>query len=106
MIYVLFPDSETYIIKVRTTKYFKNLDKMYRTKYNISLEDYKSMSIAQNNRCIICGRTSKKRLVVDHDHKTGAVRGLLCNYCNTGLGSFMDNISFLESAIQYLKNRK
>lgn len=39
---------------------------------------------------------------VDHDHLTGVVRGVLCYYCNNGLGKFMDSIPNLESAIKYL----
>lgn len=41
-------------------------------------------------------------LSVDHNHKTGAVRGLLCNGCNMGLGRFEDNIEWLQNAIDYL----
>ena len=51
--------------------------------------------------CIICG--SDDKLVVDHDHITGQVRGMLCNPCNLGLGHFKDNVSTLESAIEYLR---
>ncbi len=42
-------------------------------------------------------------LSVDHDHVTGAVRGLLCRRCNTGLGNFDDNIKIVQSALTYLK---
>ena len=43
------------------------------------------------------------QLAVDHDHKTGAVRALLCASCNNGLGDFRDNITYLQAAIDYLK---
>jgi hypothetical protein len=50
--------------------------------------------------CVICG--SEEPLVVDHDHHTGEVRGMLCNHCNRGLGHFRDNPTLLEFAAQYL----
>jgi hypothetical protein len=50
--------------------------------------------------CVICGEEGV--LVVDHDHKTGKVRGMLCNHCNRGLGHFRDDPMLLEFAAQYL----
>lgn len=46
----------------------------------------------------------KEELVIDHNHQTGKVRGLLCANCNNGLGFFMDNIENLKEAIRYLEN--
>jgi hypothetical protein len=43
-------------------------------------------------------------LVVDHDHNTGAVRGLLCHSCNTGLGHLGDSVETLARALDYLQN--
>lgn len=53
--------------------------------------------------CIICG--SKENLVIDHDHKTGMVRGSLCMHCNLGLGHFKDDPELLEFAALYLRGQ-
>ena len=79
-----------------------------RQKYGLTLEDYDKMMEAQNGKCKICGssETKNKRyefLPVDHCHTTGKVRGLLCDFCNVGLGRFEDDIERLENAIKYLK---
>lgn len=77
-----------------------------RRGYGLTLEDYDEMLGAQGNACAICGMTPEengKRLSVDHDHETGAVRGLLCNRCNTGLGWFRDNLALLRSAGNYMR---
>lgn len=59
----------------------------------------------QNYSCAICSTPAhsiEKRLNVDHDHKTNQVRGLLCTYCNVGLGYFRDDTNLLAEAIKYL----
>lgn len=76
-----------------------------KKKYNISLEDYYKILDEQNNVCAICKKyneNSKHMLAVDHCHKTGKVRGLLCSHCNTGLGQFKDDTELLQLAINYL----
>lgn len=80
---------------------FKSL--MWRNKVTLSYEDFKKLLIKQKGVCVICGKATKNRLSVDHCHKTGKVRGLLCNLCNTSLGGFHDNIELLKKAIKYLK---
>lgn len=65
----------------------------------ISDEDLKHLKDT-TEECVICG--SEGPLVVDHDHKTGAIRGMLCNHCNRGLGHFRDDPLLLEFAAQYL----
>lgn len=56
----------------------------------------------QAGLCGIC-RSPMRRPVLDHCHKTMAVRGLLCSNCNVGLGQFKDNSDILMNAIQYIK---
>ncbi len=80
--------------KVRNTK--------LKTKYGITLKDYYKLKRNQSNKCVIC-RQRKKKLVVDHCHKTNKVRGLLCVKCNTYLGYIQEDISTLKSAIKYLQ---
>lgn len=68
----------------------------------ISEEGYQDLFKRQGGKCAICLKASKKRLSVDHDHKTGKVRGLLCTRCNQGLGYFKDDLKRLKGAISYL----
>lgn len=82
-----------------------------RKRYGITVDDYARMYQEQGGTCAICGgietrvdhRTKKvSRLAVDHDHKTGDVRGLLCHHCNNALGSFDDDQDSLISSLLYL----
>lgn len=70
----------------------KNRERHLKTKYHITSEDYNKLLIKQNYRCGICGihlsKLDRKYFDVDHNHKTGQVRGLLCNKCNKSLGYF------------------
>jgi len=73
----------------------------------VSKEDYAMMLAWSGGKCAICGNEpiGTKRLVVDHNHTTGNIRGLLCHYCNLGIGLFKDNINSLARAIVYLRTR-
>lgn len=77
-----------------------------KTKFGIALEDYERMFAAQQGRCGVCGGPPGNKQIgvfnVDHDHVTGAVRGLLCHLCNNGLGCFRDNPTMLFAAANYL----
>lgn len=76
-------------------------------KYNITPEDYDELYTKQNGRCAICNKTKEETLTpicIDHSHKTGKVRGLLCYSCNQGIGFFKDDIQLLQKAINYLIN--
>jgi hypothetical protein len=76
----------------------------YFKKYGITLEERNNRIQSQNNKCMICGEEFKysKNIHVDHDHKTGKLRDMLCDYCNGGLGLFRDNVETLQKAINYL----
>lgn len=71
-------------------------------KYGLTLEAYMEMVDRQQGKCLIC-KEEKERLVVDHCHTRGKVRGLLCNLCNSLLGFSRENIDTLLSAIAYIK---
>lgn len=104
------PDCKKCKITQLTTYSKKNREKVnwhnFKYKTGVTKEEYLVFLKKQNKSCAICGRTTKevKRLSLDHDHKTNLIRGLLCQKCNVGLGSFMDNVDFLRSAIKYLNN--
>lgn len=75
-------------------------------RFGLSADDYAALARAQDDKCAICGAECSqdgRRLAVDHDHETGAVRGLLCRSCNFGLGWFKDNPRLLERAIAYIE---
>jgi len=81
-------------------------ERQLKNKFGITLDDYNKILSNQNGVCAICGEQCKtgKMLAVDHCHSTNKVRGLLCQFCNTGLGQFRDRVDFLNKAIKYLKN--
>lgn len=112
---------------LRNKEEVKNKSKQYRIenpisvlennlkKHGLTILEYNKLFQLQNGLCKICKKPeirknqfNKKpcRLNVDHDHKTGKIRGLLCNACNTALGLLRDNIANLNRAIRYLQCKK
>lgn len=76
-------------------------------RFGITLDQYLEMVEEVNKKCEICGKEHEeenyKVLVVDHDHDTGNIRGLLCHNCNKALGLLKDNIENLKKAATYLE---
>jgi len=83
-----------------------NFDKRRDLKkhYGITLEAYNDLFTQQSKKCGICKSnvSGGKGWHVDHDHETGAVRGILCHFCNLALGHFKDNPEIMNKAIKYL----
>ena len=82
-------------------------DGWLRRKYGITQTEYERLYSIQGGRCAICATEQPEGrydvLVVDHCHKDGSVRGLLCDACNLGLGKFKDDTQALREAISYLE---
>lgn len=90
---------------LRTKKWDKN--NKLKHKFGITLKDYNQMLEDQDYKCKICGIHQDefgKSLIVDHNHKNGKIRGLLCQNCNIGIGNFRDNIKLLQKTIKYLRD--
>ena len=80
-----------------------------KSRFGINLDDYNNILISQNNCCAICKKHMNEfsyNLVVDHCHKSGKIRGLLCKKCNLGIGHLNDDIDILNNSILYLNKYK
>lgn len=91
-------------------QYYKNNrqeleNKRLLYKYGISLSERERLLRKQDFKCAICFLVSAP-LVIDHCHKTGKIRELLCMYCNLALGGFKDNHQILLNATKYLQKHK
>ena len=80
----------------------------YLKRYGLDVEKFYNVLEEQNFECLICEREFNDKLkpVVDHCHKHGHTRGLLCNSCNVGLGCFKDDRDILYRAIAYLHDNQ
>ncbi len=87
-----------------------NLARARMNKYGLTPDALAALLAGQNGVCAICrtvlNSTSKPTTPhVDHDHKTGAIRGLLCSHCNTGIGALRDDAANVMAAYRYLTGR-
>lgn len=76
-----------------------------KRRYGMTPLEYESLLAKQGGVCAICfyaPKPDEKQLAVDHSHRSKAVRGLLCSYCNMGLGHFKDSPKLLRRAASYL----
>lgn len=74
-------------------------------RYGLTRDDYDVILNSQGGGCAVCGNKDKK-LNVDHCHRTGRVRSILCLHCNTALGNVFDDIGRLELLIEYLRKHQ
>lgn len=95
-------------ISAKQAEYRASMARNYRSehlrrKFGLTLDEYENLLRRQGGRCAVCGRRpGKASLHVDHDHKTGDIRGLLCFRCNGGLGQFKEQPARLLRAADYL----
>lgn len=81
----------------------------YKSRYGITPEQKEEMFVAQGRKCASCGSTdprSKNGWMLDHDHETDKVRGVVCQPCNVALGQVRDSIEHLKRLIEYLQFHK
>lgn len=75
--------------------------------YNITVDEYEDLLDAHGHKCAICGYSDKSKPkffpLVDHDHESGKVRGILCSNCNMAIGKMKDNPELLRKAAKYLE---
>ena len=102
-------DRKEYHKEWRKTRQKPNKWERIKAEYNLTEEQYNQYLILQNHSCAICKNpfsengTHNEKAHVDHCHNSNKVRGLLCGYCNIGLGMLKDSPTILESAKEYLE---
>jgi len=84
---------------------YKGKKELFISKYGLTYKDWEGLWYTQDGRCAICDKffAEKKDICIDHNHKTGEIRGLLCKRCNIGIGLFDDNHELLNNTVKYLK---
>ena len=96
-------------LKIFEPEYYRESRRAWKLKtlYRMTHDDFEAMLVKQLGRCAICKGTDPGRhkvFCIDHDHVTRIVRGLLCSWCNTGLGKFHEDCVVLANARLYLEH--
>lgn len=81
-----------------------NREQKLKKRYGMSSEEFEHIKVSQGGGCAVCGK--EDRLVVDHCHSEGHVRGLLCHQCNIALGMVKDDTNTLRRMVGYLNNTR
>lgn len=109
------PDCDTWVplwymdsrkVRCVADAYSKRRENRNRTVYGVEPDEWQRVFDLQGGRCAICGNAQLDRsIATDHDHKTGAARGLLCKRCNHDLlGAAFDSLRILKNAVRYLEH--
>lgn len=121
--YADWPEEEKEKKRKYARDWHENLDnklRIYKTSlkrlYSLTWEDYINILESQDYCCAICKKkldipgqgiyNGNNTAVLDHDHTTNKVRGILCRGCNKALGTFKDDANLVYSAYLYLKGKK
>ena len=97
--------------KMNNKRKIDDWSQKYNMQYNhrLSWEEFEELVDEQEGKCAICnvelilGGHKNESTCVDHDHKTGAIRGILCRLCNRGIGLLKDDINILREAANYIE---
>jgi nitrate/TMAO reductase-like tetraheme cytochrome c subunit len=99
--------NEYYRTKCKKCRNLYRVASKRQREHGMSLEEYNDLLNEQKYLCAICGtdltQLDTREVHLDHNHETGKIRGILCGHCNLGIGHFSDDISRLQSAIDYLQ---
>lgn len=92
--------------RCKADAYTKRREQRNRSTYGVEPDEWQAVFDLQGGRCAICGNAQLDRsIATDHDHKTGAPRGLLCKRCNHDLlGAAFDSLRILRNAVRYLEH--
>lgn len=77
----------------------------FRRKYGLTVAEWEAMALLQGGKCSLCNETPEK-LHVDHCHRSGKVRSLLCRLCNVALGHLKENPELFRKAAEYLERHQ
>lgn len=86
----------------------QNKSRHLKSKYNMTLDQYNQMFDTQRGLCAVCGVPAgdlKRNLAVDHNHRTGKIRGLLCFACNSLIGRIEKNPLLIPTMMKYIRTR-
>lgn len=100
-------ESRTVTQNLTPEQKIKRKEQFLKRSYGITMLDYNELFTTQQGRCPGCGKHQSelpKALVVDHDHITGVVRGLLCSGCNLAIGNVREKTQTLINLVEYLRS--